>query len=151
MMDSAGTDIQIDQYLDVPRGRVWHAIADGADLGRWFLPNTLEPSLAADFTFTRPQTAGLAGLAPVVHCRVLGAMYASRLTHSWCESAAGVPVTTTVEWTLRSAQRGTQVRLRHSGFAADDPQQQELRLLLEQQWTAAITLRLPAFLVAAAA
>ena len=94
--------------FDEPVERVWHALTDRDELGEWLLPNDFAPRVGHRFTFRGGRRLGLPA---VVHCEVLDLDAPHRLVLRWDEGTGSSD--TTVEFTLRWVDGGTELRIEH--------------------------------------
>jgi uncharacterized protein YndB with AHSA1/START domain len=104
-------EIKIERFYPYPVERVWNAISSSEALGAWLMPNDFKLEVGYEFTFrTKPQP----GFDGIVKCKVIDFEVPTRLVYTW----QGGPLTkpTTVSFELKSAEDGTMLYFRHSGF-----------------------------------
>jgi uncharacterized protein YndB with AHSA1/START domain len=92
--------------------KLWRALTEPALLTQWLLRNNFLPEIGREFQFRNEPVGGWDG---VIDCKVLALDPLQRLAYSW--RAFGHE--STVEFTLTSADGGTQLRMEHSGFGAN--------------------------------
>jgi len=115
-------DIVVDDVFPHAPETIWKALTTGELIGRWIemTPAGFEPVKGKHFTF---QTRAAGAWDGVIHCQVLEAMPNERLVYAWKGGhegnvGYGAPLDTVVTWTLSRAEKGTRLRLVHSGFVA---------------------------------
>lgn len=128
-------EIRHDVELPFPIERVWKALTDTDELGRWFSTSTMKPVAGNRFRLLDPANPHWDGIR---RCEVLEIVPPRRLVYSW---QMGDDAPHRVEWTLVPTPSGTRLSLRHSGFAPEWP----LRAMVEQGY-ATLLPRLEAFL-----
>ena len=112
-------DIVVEEVFAHAPGTIWKTLTTGALIGRWLMaPTGFEPVKGTRFTF---QTKPAGGWDGVIHCQVLEAIPNERLVYSWrggheANVGYGSLLDTVVTWTLARTEKGTRVRLVHSGF-----------------------------------
>ena len=108
--------IERDLFLAQPVERVWAALTDPSELTRWF-PDVAELDVrpGGDGVFTFDVDGGTVDVQ--VHVEAVEPMH--RFAFRWGSGPElGPGHATLVEFTLKPAEGGTQVRLVESGFAA---------------------------------
>jgi len=115
-------DIVVDEVFPHAPETIWKALTTSELIGRWIemTPTGFEPVKGRHFTF---QTRAAGAWDGVIHCQVLEAMPNERLVYAWKGGhegnvGYGAPLDTVVTWTLSRVERGTRLRLVHSGFVA---------------------------------
>ena len=109
-----------------PIDRVWHALTDAETLGRWLMPNDIEPVVGHRFTFRTTPSPGFDG---IVSCQVTIANEPTRLAYSWQSG----DVDTLVTWELEALDEATtRLTLEHTGFRGF--QQVFVRTILTLGW-----------------
>jgi uncharacterized protein YndB with AHSA1/START domain len=101
--------------LPFPPDRVWRAIATGALMAEWLLPNDFQPIPGHGFTLRSPTAPGWDG---VIEAEVLAVDPPGRLAYSW----VALGVVTEVNFMLEPTATGTRLTMEHSGFRADQAQ-----------------------------
>lgn len=132
-------DILIEQTVPFPREMVWQALTDPEQLGAWLMPNDFQPVVGRRFSFRTQPGPGFDG---IVHCTVKALEPPARLVWTW----QGGGIDTIVSFELRETGQGTNLRLRHSGFAGLSnilP-----RLVLGGGWKSLLRKKLPGLLTA---
>ena len=102
----------IERELLHPPEKIWRALTEGALMKQWLLDNDFMPVVGRPFQFRRepmPQWDG------VIDCKVLVVEPGKTLSYTWC--ALGLQ--SVVTWTLTASERGTLLRMEHSGFRPD--------------------------------
>ena len=115
-------DIVVDEVFPHAPETIWKALTTSELIGRWIemTPAGFEPVKGKHFTFqTRPAGAW----DGVIHCQVLEATPNERLVYAWKGGhegnvGYGSRLDTVVTWTLSRVEKGTRLRLVHSGFVA---------------------------------
>ena len=93
--------------------KLWRALTEPALLTQWLLRNNFLPEIGREFQFRNDPVGDWDG---VIDCKVLVLVPLQRLVYSW--RAFGLE--STVEFTLTGVDGGgTQLRMEHSGFRAD--------------------------------
>ena len=120
MQESANQDIVVEANLPHAPEAIWKALTDGALIARWLqmTPTGFEAVKGKHFTY---QTTAAGAWDGVIRCEVLEAVPHQRLVYSWKgghESNVGYGslLDTVVTWTLQKIERGTRLRMVHSGF-----------------------------------
>ncbi|HEY8490105.1 MAG TPA: SRPBCC domain-containing protein [Dehalococcoidia bacterium] len=107
--------IKHDAYYPHPPERVWRAIADGAALAQWLMPNDFQPQVGHRFTFRREPMPAI-NFDGIIHCEVVACDPPHRLTYTW----TGGGLNTVVSFRLEPEGEGTRLYLEHSGFDLSD-------------------------------
>ncbi|MBS1799889.1 MAG: SRPBCC domain-containing protein [Acidobacteria bacterium] len=105
----------IEREFAHPPEKLWRALTEGPLMAEWLLKNDFEPVVGRRFRFRSepmPQWDG------VIDCEVLVVDPLKKLSYSW--SALGLD--SVVLFTLTPAEKGTHLRMEHSGFRADQQQ-----------------------------
>lgn len=117
--EPATQDIVVDEVLPHAPETIWKALTSGALIARWLMaPTGFAPVPGTHFTFqTKP--AGL--WDGVIQCQVLEVIPNERFVYAWkggheSNVGYGSRLDTVVSWVLSKVERGTRVRLVHSGF-----------------------------------
>lgn len=111
--------IVVDEVLPHAPPTILKTLTTGELIGRWLMaPNGFEPVKGKRFT---SQTKPAGAWDGVIHCEVLEAIPDERLAYAWQSGdegnvGYGSPLDTVVTWTLTQVERGTRLRLVHSGF-----------------------------------
>ncbi len=117
----AGTqEIVVDEVFPHAPETIWKTLTNGALMARWLrmTPTGFEPVKGKQFTY---QTTPGGAWDGVIHCKVLEATANERLVYSWKSGhpenvGYGAPLDTVVTFTLSRVEKGTRLRLTHSGF-----------------------------------
>ncbi|HEU0084366.1 MAG TPA: SRPBCC domain-containing protein [Bradyrhizobium sp.] len=112
--------IVVDEIFRHAPETIWKTLTDGALMARWLgmTPTGFEAVKGKRFTY---QTTPGGAWDGVIHCEVLEATANERLVYRWKSGHAenvgyGAPLDTVVTFTLSSVEKGTRLRLVHSGF-----------------------------------
>ena len=95
--------------------RVWRAIASGALMAEWLLPNDFQPIAGHRFTFHAPPNPHWDG---VVQSQVLQVDPPHLLSYTW----VAMGVVTEVVLRLQPIDQGTRLTVEQSGFTEDQAQ-----------------------------
>jgi uncharacterized protein YndB with AHSA1/START domain len=113
------TDIVVQDNFAHPPEVIWKALTTGALIARWLMePKGFEPVKGNEFTF---QTKAAGEWDGVIHCKVVEVVPNERLVYAWKGGhpgnvGYGAPLDTLVTWSLTKTEKGTRLRLVHSGF-----------------------------------
>src|SRR5580698_5171992 len=113
-------EIIVDEVFPHTLDVIWKTLTTPAMMGRWLKmePTGFEPKAGTRFTY---QTTPAGEWDGVIHCQVLEAKPNERLVYAWQGGhegnvGYGARLETVVTLTLSRVERGTRVRLVHSGF-----------------------------------
>ena len=113
-------EIVVDQVFPHAPAVVWKTLTTPGLMGRWLMmiPVGFEATAGTRFTY---QTTPAGEWDGVIHCQVLEAKPNERLVYAWQGGhegnvGYGARLETVVTLTLSRVERGTRVRLVHSGF-----------------------------------
>ena len=95
--------------------KVWRALTESPLLAQWLMDNDFEPEVGRRFQFRAPAAPNWNG---IIDCEVMVVEPMKRLSYSW--GAFGMA--SVVLFTLTPEDGGTQLRMEHSGFGADQTQ-----------------------------
>ena len=119
-LKSGTQDIVVDEVFPHAPETIWKTLTNGALMTRWLrmTPTGFEAVKGKRFTYRTTPGGAWDG---VIHCEVLEATANERLVYRWKSGHAenvgyGAPLDTVVTFTLSKAERGTRLRLVHSGF-----------------------------------
>jgi uncharacterized protein YndB with AHSA1/START domain len=119
-LKSGTQDIVVDEVFPHAPETIWKTLTNGVLMARWLrmTPTGFEPVKGKQFTY---QTTPGGAWDGVIHCEVLEATANERLVYRWKSGHAenvgyGASLDTVVTFTLSKAERGTRLRLVHSGF-----------------------------------
>lgn len=122
--------------------QVWHALTNREALAAWLMPNDFEAQVGHRFTFHIAPQHGWSG---IVECQVIELVAPRRVAYTW-RGGHNQPETM-VTFTLTPHERGTSLRLEHTGFEAGADQGLSLRDVLSSGWNVKLLRgNLPAFL-----
>jgi len=112
-------EIVVDEVFPHAPEVVWKTLTTAELIGRWLMmPTGFEPKKGNRFTY---QTTPAGVWDGVIHCLVLDVIPNERLVYEWrgghdANAGYGSRLETVVTWTLTKVERGTRLRLVHSGF-----------------------------------
>jgi uncharacterized protein YndB with AHSA1/START domain len=119
-LKSGTQDIVVDEVFPHAPETIWKTLTNGVLMARWLrmTPTGFEAVKGKRFTYQATPGGAWDG---VIHCEVLEATANERLVYRWKSGHAenvgyGAPLDTVVTFTLSKAERGTRLRLVHSGF-----------------------------------
>ena len=118
-MKTATQDIVVEEVFPHVPETIWKTLKTGELIGRWLMePTGFAPVKGTRFTF---QTTPAGAWDGVIHCEVLDVSRNERLSFSWqggdeTNAQYGSRLDTIVTLTLTKVDRGTRLRLVHSGF-----------------------------------
>lgn len=107
--------------INAERSRVWRALIDRKEFGNWFLVDMPDGEFrAGETSHGRILYPGYEHLTMDVE--IVEVVPESKLSWRWTPGAEGnARATTTVTFTLRDVEGGTELRVVESGFEAIDP------------------------------
>jgi uncharacterized protein YndB with AHSA1/START domain len=124
--------IQVDQFLAHPPGKVWRVLTDPGLLARWFMPNDIKPVVGHRFHLVAEAGPGVGFAGGPVPCEVLEVEPQQLLKFKWGEWW-------TVTWRLRPEGKGTRLLLTHDGFGPDELR---IRTIMDGGWRSGVMRRL---------
>jgi uncharacterized protein YndB with AHSA1/START domain len=104
--------VVIERSFQHPLAKIWRALTDSSLLAQWLLKNDFEPEVGKAFQFRNEPVQNWDG---IIDCQVLVVEPLKRLSYSW--RAFGLE--SVVLFTLTPIDGGTDLRMEHSGFRAD--------------------------------
>jgi uncharacterized protein YndB with AHSA1/START domain len=128
-------DIVVDEVLPHAPEAIWKVLTTGELIGRWLMvPTGFEPVVGKHFTY---QTKPAGEWDGTIHCKVLEAVPNQRLVYAWkgghdANVGYGSVLDTVVTWTLSRVDKGTRLRLVHSGFVM--PQNESALKIMGEGW-----------------
>jgi uncharacterized protein YndB with AHSA1/START domain len=128
-------DIVVDEVLPHAPEAIWKVLTTGELIGRWLMvPTGFEPVVGKHFTY---QTKPAGNWDGTIHCKVLEAVPNQRLVYAWkgghdANVGYGSVLDTVVTWTLSRVDKGTRLRLVHSGFVM--PQNESALKIMGEGW-----------------
>ena len=102
--------LTVEKEMAQPVNNVWQALTQGPLIEKWLTKNDFKPVVGRKFQFRADWG--------VVDGQVLTVKPNKTLSYTW----AAYGLKTIVTWTLTPTKTGTRVRMRQSGFPADQPQ-----------------------------
>jgi uncharacterized protein YndB with AHSA1/START domain len=118
-MKTATQDIVVEEVFPHAPETIWKTLTTGELIGRWLMePTGFAPVKGTRFTF---QTTPAGAWNGVIRCEVLEVTRNERLSFSWQggddgNAQYGSRLDTIVTLSLTKVDRGTRLRLVHSGF-----------------------------------
>ena len=118
-MKTATQDIVVEEVFPHAPETIWKTLTTGELIGRWLMePTGFAAAKGTRFTF---QTTPAGAWNGVIHCEVLDVSRNELLSFSWqggdeTNAQYGSRLDTIVTLTLTKVDRGTRLRLVHSGF-----------------------------------
>ena len=109
--------VVVEREMPHPPEKIWRALTQSPLIEQWLMANDFRPVVGHRFTF---RTTPMPHWNGVVDCEVLVVEPHQRLSYSWNTSGEGAGLNTVVTWTLTPTDGGTQVRMEHAGFRAED-------------------------------
>jgi uncharacterized protein YndB with AHSA1/START domain len=134
-LKSSMQDIVVDEVLPHAPETIWKVLTTGELIGRWLMaPTGFEPVVGKHFTY---QTKPAGDWDGTIHCKVLEAVPNQRLVYAWkgghdANVGYGSLLDTVVTWTLSKVEKGTRLRLVHSGFVM--PQNESALKIMGEGW-----------------
>jgi uncharacterized protein YndB with AHSA1/START domain len=115
------TEIKHTWFFNQSPNEVWEYLTKAELMAQWLMPNNFEPVVGHDFEFRTNPIPSLE-LDGVMYCKVLEIIPSKKLIYSWKAGPEKGTVTldTIVEWTLETKNKGTELRLTHSGFKEEN-------------------------------
>lgn len=108
-------EIRQEHDLPFPVERVWKALTDADELGKWAQTTDFRPEVGATYHDYDEPNEHWDG---IMHGEVLEVDPPHRLLVTWNSGGDGPH---RIEWTLEPTSKGTLLRIRHDGFAPDWP------------------------------
>ena len=105
----------IERVFPHPPEKLWRALTEGPLLAQWLMNNNFEPVLGRKFQFRADPMPNWNG---IIDCEVLIVEPLKQLSYSW----GTLGLASAVLFTLTPAERGTHLRMEHSGFRPDQQQ-----------------------------
>ncbi|MBX5157026.1 SRPBCC domain-containing protein [Rhizobium sp. NZLR8] len=112
-------EIVVDEIFPHQPETLWKTLTTASLMGRWLMvPAGFEPVEGKCFTYETTPAGAWDG---TIHCQVLEVTENERLAYAWkgghAENAGyGSPLDTVVTFILTRVEKGTRLRLIHSGF-----------------------------------
>jgi len=112
-------DIVVDEVFPHAPETIWKALTTGELIARWLMPaEGFQAVVGNRFTYKTTPAGAWDG---TIHCEILEVVPNQRLVYSWQGGhednvGYGSRLETVVSWTLARADKGTRVRVVHSGF-----------------------------------
>ena len=116
-------DLHIRHFFKHPQAKVWEAVTDSDLLGKWYLPNDLDPEYDEEFTFRSAPEKGWNG---VTYCELTHFEPKRRLAFTYRGTKGGSKagkhssvfgaLDTMVRIALVPEENGTYLAIDHEGF-----------------------------------
>jgi uncharacterized protein YndB with AHSA1/START domain len=103
----------IEREMPHPPEKVWRALTESSLIEEWLMKNNFQPEVGHQFQFRSTPVPNWDG---VIDSQVLVVEPNSRLTYSW----GTMGMESIVTWTLTPTERGTLIRMEHSGFPSEE-------------------------------
>jgi uncharacterized protein YndB with AHSA1/START domain len=107
--------VVIERVFPYAPEKLWRALTESPLVAQWLMDNDFAPEVGRKFQFRAPASPNWNG---IIDCEVLVVEPMKRLSYRWV--AFGLD--SVVLFTLAPANGGTQLRMEHSGFPADQQQ-----------------------------
>lgn len=104
-------DLKYERFLKHPPRRVWKALTDPKALAGWYMDNDFKPVVGHKFQFHTEPGPGFDG---TLYCEVILVDEPHQLAYTFIGGT--LKRQTTVTWTLIPQDKGTLLRLEHTGF-----------------------------------
>ncbi len=116
-MSTAGETrtVVVEREFPHPPEKVWRALTESPLVAQWLMKNDFEPVAGRRFQFRSDPVPNWDGL---IDCEVLVVEPLKRLSYSW----GTLGLESVVLFTLTPTESGTQLRMEHRGFRADQEQ-----------------------------
>jgi uncharacterized protein YndB with AHSA1/START domain len=119
-LKSGTQEIVVDEVFPHAPETIWKTLTNGELMARWLgmTPTGFEPVKGKQFTYKTTPGGAWDG---VIHCEVLEATPNQRFVYTWKSGhqgnvGYGAPLDTVVTFILSRVEKGTRLRLVHSGF-----------------------------------
>ena len=114
MTNSAPTrTLVIEREMPHPQEKIWRALTEGKLIEEWLMKNDFQPVVGHRFQFRATPVPNWNG---VIDSEVLVVEPKSRLSYGW----ASMGLESVVTFTLTPTERGTHLRMEHSGFPSEE-------------------------------
>ena len=112
MVATETRSVVIEREMPFPPEKIWRALTEGALMKEWLMDNDFQPVPRHPFSFRATPVPNWNG---VIDCEVLTVEPHKKLSYSWNAFGLG----SVVVWTLTATEKGTLLRMEHSGFRPD--------------------------------
>lgn len=105
-------------YFPHPVETVWEYLTNSDLLALWLMKNDFKPVVGHEFQFRTGPIASL-NFDGIFYCKVLDIVPLKYLSYSWNGGSGDgdISLESVVSWHLEATEKGTDLRLEHSGFA----------------------------------
>ena len=107
--------VVVEREIPHPPEKIWRALTQPHLIAEWLMKNDFKPVVGHSFNFRADPQPNWNG---VVDCQVLAIEPNKMLSYSW----GSLGLESVVTWTLTPTRTGTHLRMDHSGFRPDQPQ-----------------------------
>lgn len=104
--------VVIERVFQHPPEKLWRALTESPLIAQWLMKNDFEPAVGRKFQLRSEPVPNWDG---IINCEVLQIDPMTRLSYSW----GTMGMKSVVLFTLTPADGGTQLRMEHSGFGAN--------------------------------
>ncbi len=105
--------VVIEREMPHPPEKIWRALTENPLIEQWLMSNDFQPVVGHRFSFRATPVPGWNG---IIDSEVLVVEPNSRLSYGW----AAMGLESVVVWTLTPTERGTHLRMEHSGFPSKE-------------------------------
>jgi uncharacterized protein YndB with AHSA1/START domain len=104
-----------------PPETVWEYLTKPELMEQWLMKNDFQPIIGLDFQFRTSPIPSL-NFDGIFYCKVLEIVPFKKLSYSWKSGPGDGKITleSIVVWKLQPTDKGTELRLEHSGFAKEE-------------------------------
>jgi len=114
MTDTAPTrTLVIEREMPHPPEKIWRALTEGPLIEEWLMKNDFQPVVGHRFSFRATPVPNWNG---IIKSQVLVVEPNARLAYSW----GTLGLESVVTFTLTPTERGTHLRMEHSGFPSEE-------------------------------
>jgi len=107
--------VLVEREFPHPPEKVWRALTESSLIEQWLMKNDFQPVVGHPFTLRMDPVPNWNG---VIDCQVITVEPGRTLSYAW--GAFGLE--SVVTFTLTPTERGTHLRMEHSGFRPDQEQ-----------------------------
>jgi uncharacterized protein YndB with AHSA1/START domain len=119
MSDTETLSVVVEREIAHPPEKIWRALTQPHLIADWLMQNDFKPDTGHKFRLTTTPHGDWNG---IIDCQVLAVEPNKSLTYSWGSGDGPLSQATIVRWTLTPTGAGTHLRMEHSGFRPDQPQ-----------------------------
>jgi uncharacterized protein YndB with AHSA1/START domain len=107
--------VVVEREVPYPPEKIWRALTQPHLIAEWLMKNDFKPVVGHSFNLRADPQPNWNG---VIDCRVLAIEPNKTLSYTW----GSLGLESVVTWTLTATSTGTHLRMEHSGFRPDQPQ-----------------------------